>query len=237
MWSRPPHKIALDYMWYTGELSTSHRVNFSKYYDLAERIFPASLNDLKVPDPEQIDWLCTAALDRMGFGSPGEIQRYWDAVSMGEVGAWLGGAQAKIIEVEIQTSQGQWISVLASADIEGRLASLKPSASRLRILNPFDPVIRDRNRLKRLFGFDYRVEMFVPAAKRIWGYYVFPILEGHRFIGRIEVKGDRKKSVLNVINFWPEKEIVWSERRYQKLSSELERMRRFIGVKSINWTN
>jgi uncharacterized protein YcaQ len=235
MWSRPPHKLALDYMWYTGELSTSYRVNFHKYYDLAERIFPIRLKDLKIPDQEQIDWLCNTALDRMGFGLPGELQQYWDAVSLQEANEWLTGAQARVQEVEIETSQGEWISGVAPANIEDRLASLKHSTSRLRIINPFDPVIRDRNRLKRLFGFDYRVEMFVPAAKRIWGYYVFPILEGHRFIGRIEVKGDRKKSVLNVINFWPEKEIVWSERRYQKLSSELERMRRFIGAESIHW--
>jgi uncharacterized protein YcaQ len=235
MWSRPPHKLALDYMWYTGELSTSHRVNFSKYYDLAERIFPISLNDVKISDQEQINWLCQTALDRMGFGLPSEVQQHWDAVSTQEVGAWLAGAQAGVQDVEIETSQGQWVRCLAAANIEDRLASLKPPAPRLRIINPFDPVIRDRKRLKRLFGFDYRVEMFVPAAKRIWGYYVFPILEGHRFIGRIEVKGDRKKSALNVTNFWPEEKIIWSERRDQKLSLELERMRRFIGAESIHW--
>ena len=237
MWSRPPHKLALDYMWYAGELATSHRINFNKYYDLTERIFPESLRELDVPDQDQIDWLCYAALDRMGFGLPSEIQQYWEAVSVKEVNQWLTSAEAGVQKVEIETSEGQWIKGVALANIEDRLVSLTPATSRLRILNPFDPVIRDRKRLKRLFGFDYRVEMFVPAAKRIWGYYVFPILEGHQFVGRIEIKGDRKNSVLYVTNFWPENGITWQKSRYRKLSAELERMRKFIGVNRVEWND
>ncbi len=237
MWSRPPHKLALDYMWYAGELGTSHRINFNKYYDLAERIFPESLRELDVPDQDQIDWLCDAALDRMGFGLPSEIQQYWDAVSPKEVNEWLTSTRARVQEVEIETFEGQWIKGVALANIEDRLVSLTPATSRLRILNPFDPVIRDRKRLKRLFGFDYRVEMFVPAAKRIWGYYVFPILEGHQFVGRIEINGDRKNSVLYVTNFWPENGITWQKSRYRKLSAELERMRKFIGVNRVEWND
>ena len=235
MWSRPPHKLALDYMWYAGELATSHRVNFNKYYDLAERIFPKSLRELDVPDQEQIDWLCYAALERMGFGLPSEIQKYWDAVSLKEVNEWLESERERVQEVEIESSDGQWVKGVAPINMENRLTALKPATSRLRILNPFDPVIRDRKRLKRLFGFDYRVEMFVPAAKRVWGYYVFPILEGHQFVGRIEIKGDRKNSVLNVINFWQEDGISWSKNRHRKLAAELARMQSFIGVNRISW--
>jgi uncharacterized protein YcaQ len=190
-----------------------------------------------VPDQDQIDWLCYAALDRMGFGLPSEIQQYWEAVSVKEVNQWLTSAEAGVQKVEIETSEGQWIKGVALANIEDRLVSLTPATSRLRILNPFDPVIRDRKRLKRLFGFDYRVEMFVPAAKRIWGYYVFPILEGHQFVGRIEIKGDRKNSALYVTNFWPENGITWQKSRYRKLSAELERMRKFIGVNRVEWND
>lgn len=235
MWSRPPHKIALDYMWYCGELATCHRKNFTKFYDLAERVFPSEHASIEMSDDRQIDWLCHAALDRMGFGVPGEIQRFWDAVSSEEVRAWLDKSKTKLVDVEIETTKGQWLSGFAGQDIEDRLEKLSPSTSRLRILNPFDPVIRDRNRLSRLFGFDYRIEMFVPAAKRVWGYYVYPILEGHRFVGRIEVKADRKMSTLSVLNFWPEMGVKWPKARYRKLSSELERMARFVGVEKVVW--
>lgn len=235
MWVRPPHKLALDYMWYSGELATCHRVNFNKYYDLAERVFPKHLRDVHLTDREQIEWLCEAALDRMGFGTLGEVQKFWDAVDAKEVRAWSENASAKVRAVEIETAQGAWVKGIAPVDIEERLADLKRPTSRLRILNPFDSVVRDRKRLSRLFGFDYRVEMFVPADKRIWGYYVFPILEGHRFVGRIEIKADRQGSALNVMNFWPEDGVQWPAKRREKLNAELGRMARFVGLNRVSW--
>ncbi|QMU59958.1 MAG: winged helix-turn-helix domain-containing protein [Boseongicola sp.] len=236
MWTRPPHKMALDYMWYAGELATCHRVNFTKFYDLAERIFPENLHKANMPEADQIDWLCNAALNRMGFAAPGDIQRYWDAVTSDEVKDWVSTNQSSLVPVQVQSADGEWVDRLATADIEERLADLQPTTSRLRILNPFDPVIRNRNRLNRLFGFEYRVEMFVPAAKRVWGYYVFPILEGRRFVGRIEIKTDRKASTLNVINFWPEDRVRWPASRHEKLAAELDRLRRFVGFDKVQWS-
>ena len=110
-----------------------------------------------------------------------------------------------------------------------------PPTSRLRILNPFDPVVRDRDRLKRLFGFDYRIEIFVPAAKRQWGYYVFPLLEGDRFIGRIEAKADRAKATLEIIALWREASVKWTAPRARKLEAELARFARFAGLDSVSW--
>ena len=232
MWHRPPHKLALDYMWYAGELATCHRVNFTKFYDLAERVFPAHLHEVELSETDQITWLCNAALDRMGFGALGDVQRFWDAVTRDEVRSW--SEAANLVPVTIQGADGSWTSAVAAPNIEARLAGLSPVTSRLRILNPFDPVIRDRNRLSRLFGFDYRVEMFVPAAKRIWGYYVFPILEGYRFVGRIEVKADRKAARLEVLNRWAEPGVKWTTARADKLDAELDRMARFVGVESVH---
>ena len=85
MWSRPPHKLALDYMWYAGELSTSHRENFTKFYDLSERVIPDVYRQQEVSDADQLDWLCRQALERLAFGSEGDIQRFWDAVDNREV--------------------------------------------------------------------------------------------------------------------------------------------------------
>jgi uncharacterized protein len=96
-------------------------------------------------------------------------------------------------------------------------------------------VIRDRNRLTRLFGFDYRIEIFVPAAKRLWGYYVYPLLEGDRFVGRIEVKADREKGELSVHNLWHEPGVKWTDARAARLDAELARMARFIGADEVVW--
>ena len=227
MWARPPHKKALDKMWYAGELATSHRENFIKFYDLAERVFPAGLHADIRPDAEQIDWLCTEALSRLGFATANEIAKFWDAVSTKEARAWAEGRA----EIELEAADGSISRAYASPTLA---AAPKPS-SRLRILNPFDPAIRDRTRLQRLFGFAYRNEMFVPKAKRRWGYYVYPLLEGTRFVGRIELKADRKTGVLTVTGFWPEQGVKWGDARRAKLDSELKRFARFVGLNTIIW--
>ena len=176
-----------------------------------------------------------SALDRLCFATEGEIQRFWDAADLAEVKRWAEVRKADLIEVGVETASRDWIPALALPDIEARLAEAPPPTSRLRILNPFDPLIRDRARLARLFGFEYRIEIFVPAAKRKWGYYVFPLLEGDRFVGRLEVRADRKAGVLNVEKLWPEPGVRWSKKRYQKLDAELERLCRFVDAEKVVW--
>jgi uncharacterized protein YcaQ len=97
-------------------------------------------------------------------------------------------------------------------------------------LSPFDPLLRDRNRAERLFGFRYRIEVFVPEPKREYGYYVFPLLEGDRLIGRIDMKADRKAGTLNVTRLWLEPKVRASAGRMARLDAELARVARFAGV-------
>jgi len=233
MWARPPHKKALDQMWYAGELATCHRENFVKFYDLAERVFPAALRE-GPPDHEQVDWLCRAALDRLSIGTIGEVQRFWEAMSATEARTWRESAR-DLVPVEIEGADGRSIAALAAPDIETRLAVAPAPTTRLRLLNPFDPAVRDRSRLERLFGFDYRNEMFVPATKRRWGYYVYPLLEGDRFVGRIEVKADRRENLMRVTGFWPEPEVKWPATRYDKLDAELRRFARLAQITRVTW--
>ncbi|HIP22588.1 MAG TPA: winged helix-turn-helix domain-containing protein, partial [Rhodobacteraceae bacterium] len=101
-WAKPPHKRALDKMWYAGELATSHREKFIKFYDLAERVFPAHLHEDHRPDDEQINWLCTQALNRLGFATANEIAKFWDAVSTKEARAWAEG----LPEIELEAADG-----------------------------------------------------------------------------------------------------------------------------------
>lgn len=235
MWRRPPHKVGLDYLWYAGELATCHRDGFTKVYDLAERVFPEDLRLQEVADADQITWLCREALRRIGFGTLAEIRKFWDATDVSEVAAWAERDAGCTVPVDIQSADGTWTKAVACADIEARLTSLTPPTSRLRILNPFDPAIRDRVRLKRLFGFDYTVEMFVPEAKRQWGYYVYPLLEGSRFVGRIEAKANRSDGTLNILNLWFEPGIATTPNRLDKLDGELVRLCRLAGLDWVQW--
>ena len=231
MWSRPPHKKALDYMWMTGQLATCFRDGFIKYYNLPECVFPEELRTRSLSEADELDFLMKAAIDRIAVGTQGEIQKFWETTSAKETKDWL--ETAHLIPVEVQNADGSITTAYGAFDLEERLANLSAPTSRLRILNPFDPAVRDRNRLERLFGFNYRNEMFVPAAKRVWGYYVFPILEGDRFVGRIEAKANRKNGILKVIDFWPEDRVKWSKARHAKLDAELDRLGRFVDCPTV----
>lgn len=228
-WARPPHKFVLDGLWYGGELATCHRRNFIKYYDTREKVIPAKVLKKTVSDSRAVDWLCSGALDRMGFASAGDIQRYWDAADLDEVKVWIKKRKKSLMEVNVTCADGAHFHAFAPCDIEEWIERAPKPTSRLRLLNPFDPVIRDRNRLQRLFGFDYRNEMFTPAAKRQYGYYVYPMLEGDRMVGRIEAKADRKQETITVHNIWWEPKVKATAARLKKLDAELERMGRFVG--------
>jgi hypothetical protein len=219
-------------MWYAGELATCYRQNFVKFYNLAERVFPAHLC-AGPEDATQVNWLCDQALDRLSIGTCGEVQRFWQAVDSPEAKAWT--TRRALVPVRIKNADGSHTEAFAVPDIEARLKAAPAPTIRLRILNPFDPAIRDRARLQRLFGFDYRNEMFVPAAKRRWGYYVYPLLEGDRFVGRIELKADRANGHMRVTGFWPEARVKWGASRLEKLNAELTRFARLAGINEVSW--
>ncbi|MEJ2027540.1 MAG: crosslink repair DNA glycosylase YcaQ family protein, partial [Limibacillus sp.] len=105
--------------------------------------------------------------------------------------------------------------------------------ARLRVLSPFDPLLRDRARAERIFGFSYRIEVFVPEAKRQYGYYVFPLLEGDRLVGRIDMKHHRDCGELRVKGLWWEPKVRKSKGRLAALEAELERQRRFTGAEKL----
>ena len=234
MWERPPHKLALDYMWYSGELATSHREGFKKFYDLTSNVIPEPLRNKEHSSEEQVNWLCSEALHRLTLATVKDIHKFWDATDQKEVRDWVEQSNNNLLKVSWQTANGSWLDAYTTNDIEQKLEVLKKPSRRIKIMNPFDPAIRDRTRLFQLFGFDYKIEIFVPAAKRKWGYYVYPLLEGDRFVGRVELKADRKKAILNVINFWPEKGVKWSSPRYKRLETELSRFARLANLTEVS---
>ncbi len=127
--------------------------------------------------------------------------------------------------------------VYALPDWEARAGAVAASASaggRLRLLCPFDPILWDRRRTLRLFGFDYRFEAFVPAVRRRHGYYVMPILEGDRLVGRLDPKLHREEGRLEVRALSWEAGVRTSRRRRQALETALDRMARFLGAE--RWT-
>ena len=236
-WDWHPSKTALEYLWRSGALTVTHRAGFQKHYDLTERVIDTALSGPVPDEVETIDWLCNAALDRLGFATSGEIARFWDTASAAEARDWCAAelAAGRIIEAEVAGADGAARRVLLRPSTLEETAP--PPPSRIRVLSPFDPALRDRARCERLFGFHYRIEVFTPAAKRKYGYYVFPLLEGDRLIGRIDMKAHRDKGVLHVTALWPERGVRWGRGRGERLEAELERVRRFAGLERVTYTD
>ena len=229
-WEWNPSKSALEYLWRTGRLCISRREGFQKVYDLTENVIPEEHRCEPPARSDLIDWACNAALDRLGFATTGEMAAFWKLISPAEAKDWAA-ARDDLTEVVVD-GEGGPRKCLAR---EGTNWAAPEPPARIRALSPFDPMIRDRKRTKRLFGFDYTIEVFVPAAKRKYGYYVFPLMEGDRLIGRIDMKADRNEDCLRVSGLWLEPKIKFAKGRRERLEAELERQRRFAGVARVEY--
>lgn len=236
-WEWHPSKTALEFLWRTGELSVCRRNGFQKVYDLTERVIPEAHRSRRPAPEETIDWAARSALERLGFATSGEIAAFWDLITPREAKTWCQDAlhNGQLVEAEIECDEGSFRRVFMFADTLGDLDDTPDPPSRVRILSPFDPALRDRKRAERLFGFSYRIEIFVPEPKRQYGYYVFPVMEGDRLVGRIDMKSFRDDGCLQVRAFWPERGVRTSKGRLARLEAELNRMARFSDCSKISF--
>jgi len=236
-WGWKPQKAALEYLWLAGELAIARRVNFQKVYDLTERVLP-DVHALDPPPREvHVAWVCRSALDRLGIATAGQIAEFWKAIPVAEARRWCDQAvrrgEVEPVRVAAEAPDTAPLAAYAVADWRARLAR-KPysdgAPERIRLLSPFDPVIRDRKRLQDLFNFVYRFEAFVPAPKRVYGYYVMPILHGDRFIGRVDPKFHRPESWLEIRRVWWEPGVRETQRRTAALEAAVNRLALAIGA-------
>lgn len=226
-------KVAMEWHWRTGKLAVTRRDKREKVYDLAERVVPEEHRRRRVSRAEYVDWACRQGLRRLGAATPAQIARFFQAVSTEQAIGWCERRLRRDVvrvAVELANRDRTTAPVYALAEDLDRIASARAAPRRLRLLSPFDPLIHDRQRTARVFGFDYAVEIFVPRKKRKYGYFVLPILEGDRFTGRVDVKADRKQRVLRVLGLWWEAGVDASPQRRARLERELERLAAFCGV-------
>jgi uncharacterized protein YcaQ len=236
-WGWKPHKLALDYLWRTGVLHVAARRNFHKVYDLTERVIPAHAARPTPSEAAHVDWACRTALERLGTATVREIAQFWAAVTIGQVKAWLAGATAagEVVPVLVESADGSAPRAgYALADVEARIARLPEPPPGARLLCPFDPVLRDRPRAKRLFDFDFRFEGFVPAAKRLHGYYVMAVLEGDRFVAKADPKFDRASGTLRVHKAWWEPGVRVTRSRRRAFEQGVEKLAGWIGAGAID---
>ncbi len=190
-WGMPRGKIALEWLYVTGRLSIHHRDHqFTTHYDLPHRIVPDHVRDQPTPTESeaQAEMLMLGAKSH-GIGTATDLADYF-RIKMPVARPLL----AELVEA----------GRLERVEVEGwsSPAYLHPDAKRPRkidaatVLSPFDPVVWFRDRAERLWDFRYRIEIYVPEAKREYGYYVLPFLLGDDLVGRVDLKADRAAGVL-----------------------------------------
>jgi len=234
-WGWKPQKAALDFLWRSGELMIPRREGFQKRYDLTERVLPDH-HARPCPEPaEHLEWACTSAAARLWVFTPKELAEFWASVEASEARTWCAAAAkaGRLVAVEVEGADGTTRPAFAVADWETRLAKLPEPVDRTRLLCPFDPILRDRARALRRFGFDYRFEAFVPEPKRQYGYFVLPILEGDRLVGRLDPKLHRDRGLLEVKGLWWEPGIKATKARKRGLDEALARLATFVGAEEI----
>jgi hypothetical protein len=237
-WDWKPQKAALEYLWFTGELMVTRREKFQKVYDLTERVLPNHASLAQPTEAEHIEWACRTAFERLVIATPKEIADFWHAITLPQARQWCEQAaqSGEIVAVTIAATNGEKPRAsFALSDWQTRLRKLPPPPEQMRLLSPFDPVMRDRARVQRLFGFDYRFEAFVPEPQRKYGYYVLPILEGDQLIGRIDPKFQRIRDALEVRKVYWEPTVRVTKARKKKLDEALARLANLIGAKNMEW--
>jgi uncharacterized protein YcaQ len=235
-WGWGPSKTALEHLWRTGELAIVRRDGFEKVYDLSARVIPDDLRKARPTRNQTIDWAARMALTRLGLATHQELAAFLALISIAEAKQWATQMlkRGEIIEVSVTGHDGTPKPALAFPTIEDELSRPPELHSDVRFLSPFDPAIRDRKRTARLFGFDYTIEIFVPEKKRKYGYYVLPIIEGDRFIGRADMKAHRDKSLLEVKGLWLERGVKLDKTRKASLNDALSELSRFTGTETID---
>ncbi len=238
-WDWKPQKAALEYLWFTGKLMVTRREKFQKVYDLTERVLPDCATCAQPSEAKHIEWACRTAFERLVIATAKEIADFWHAITLAQARAWCEQAakSGELVAVAIEATNGEKPRAsFALHDWQSRLRKLPDAPNRMRLLSPFDPVIRDRARVARLFNFDYRFEAFVPEPQRQYGYYVLPILEGEQLVGRIDPKFQRERGALEVRKVYWEPTINVTKARQKKLDEALARLAKLIGAERVEIT-
>jgi uncharacterized protein YcaQ len=230
-------KLTFEYLWRIGVLAVTARDGQERLYDLIERVVPTRFRKRAPSRTAYVDWVCERALERLVAATPAQIARFFDGIGVAEARAWCARRRnGQVREVQVENADGSRQSgFYALTSVLECLDTFPEPPRRLRLLNPFDPVVHDRGtrRTEQLFGFDFRMEIWVPPAKRVYGYYVLPILEGRRFTGRVDVKLERERGVLRASRVWWERGVSATAARTRALRRELTGLARFVGARRV----
>ncbi|MER9054727.1 winged helix-turn-helix domain-containing protein [Mesorhizobium sp. M0910] len=225
-WSHAKH--AFEWLFWAGRITTAHRRGFERFYDLPERVLPPTILSLPTPAPEDAHReLLRISARAHGIATAGDLRDYFRLSP-----ADIKGRIEELVEA------GELLPV--SVDGWSKTAYLHKNVRLPRriearaLLAPFDPVVFERSRTERLFDFHYRIEIYTPAEKRRYGYYVLPFLLGDSIVGRVDLRADRPAGVLRVHAAYAEPGA--PPQTAAELFEELKQMQGWLGLERIEVT-
>ncbi len=190
-WNRSETKWVAEALFASGVLTTAHRTGFARHYDLVERVLPADVVAWEIDDAEAVRELILRAATALGVATEADIRDYFRLradQSKPAIADLVAAGELEPVQVD------EW-----TAPAYLRTGQAVPRSDRgTALLCPFDPLIFFRPRVERLFGFHYRIEIYTPAAKRQYGYYVWPLLLDGELVARVDLKADRNSGALHV---------------------------------------
>jgi uncharacterized protein YcaQ len=209
-WDWKPAKAALEILFSRGFLMADRREGFQRYYDLAERVLPASADPPRLTMDDWARWATLRSVSCLGIATAAQASDYYrQSIPVARATAETLAGEKAVVPVQVEGWKD--IAYLDPADLP-LLEEIKAGKHQPKLttfLSPFDNLIWNRQRVRDLFGFDYRTEMYTPAAERQYGYYVLPILHNGRLVGRLDPKADRKnkKLVIRAIYLEPDQSL------------------------------
>ena len=235
----PAARAVMEALFVTGRLGIARREGNRRFYDLVERLVPANLLALRETEQDALRhrlWSRFRAVGLMTAPGPADVMYgigpAKDRVRMADELVEAGA----LLSVEVEGLKGtRYVPAEEEAILRAARTFAIPRA--VTFLAPLDPFVWDRQLLRDLFGFDYLWEVYVPAAKRRWGYYVLPMLYGDRLVGRIEPRRDRSSPDLRILGAWFEDDFSPMEEPdfVPALAEALRAYRSFVGGQRVVW--
>ena len=226
-WGWSDVKQTLERMFYCGALVSGGRTNFKRIYALPEQVLPSDLLENPPSAPEAQKELLVKAAVSLGVGTKKDLADYFRLKSKD---------LATLFDELVEEGRLNHVSVDGWKELAyvSPQANLNPKSHEgTTVLSPFDPVCWNRDRTSRLFGFDYKIEIYVPAEKRKFGYYSLPALHNGQLIARLDLKSNRQENTLQVKSSWAEDSKV-ADFPVKEVSNHLRQIAEWQGLRSID---
>ena len=231
-WGWSNVKRALERMIFQGELIAAGRQNFSRIYALPEQVIPTKILNKSVDHIKAQEQLISNASRLMGVGTVKDIANVY-CQNATEVKPILASLLEQGVIQEVKVESWKDKAFIHKDFIDFNFKEIKPTLTT--VLSPFDPLTWQRERALRIFNFDYRIEIYTPEPKRIYGYYSLPTLHRDNLVARIDLKSDRQNKTLLVQSAWHEKHLTSKEvaTSAKAISKHLVEVRKWQGLESI----